>query len=31
VTNDRFTDFYPAAGDHRDAIQFWTTNADFML
>lgn len=26
VLNNSFTDFFPAAGDHPDAIQFWTTN-----
>jgi parallel beta-helix repeat protein len=26
VLNNHFTDFYPEAGDHPDAIQFWTTN-----
>jgi Ca2+-binding RTX toxin-like protein len=26
VSNNTFTDFYPAVGDHPDAIQFWTTN-----
>ena len=25
VTNNHFTDFYPAPGDHPDAIQFWST------
>ena len=25
VINNSFTDFYPAAGDHGDAVQFWTT------
>jgi Ca2+-binding RTX toxin-like protein len=24
VVNNHFTDFYPAPGDHPDAIQFWT-------
>jgi len=26
VSNNSFTSFYPVAGDHSDAIQFWTTN-----
>lgn len=26
VANNQFTDFYPLAGDHSDAIQFVTTN-----
>jgi Ca2+-binding RTX toxin-like protein len=26
ILNNSFTDFYPVAGDHPDAIQFWTTN-----
>jgi parallel beta-helix repeat protein len=26
ISNNSFTDFYPAAGDHPDAIQLWTTN-----
>lgn len=26
VSGNLFTDFYPAAGDHPDAIQLWTTN-----
>jgi Ca2+-binding RTX toxin-like protein len=26
ILNNKFTDFYPALGDHPDAIQFWTTN-----
>ncbi len=26
IIENRFTDFFPAAGDHSDAIQFWTTN-----
>ena len=26
VSNNLFTDFYPAAGDHPDAVQLWTTN-----
>ncbi|WP_263624789.1 right-handed parallel beta-helix repeat-containing protein [Novosphingobium huizhouense] len=26
ITGNKFTDFFPAAGDHPDAIQFWTTN-----
>ena len=26
VSGNTFTDFYPVAGDHGDAIQFWTTN-----
>ncbi len=26
ISNNYFTDFHPAAGDHPDAIQFWTTN-----
>jgi len=26
ITDNTFTDFYPAEGDHSDAIQFWTTN-----
>jgi Ca2+-binding RTX toxin-like protein len=26
ITNNTFRDFYPIAGDHPDAIQFWTTN-----
>jgi Ca2+-binding RTX toxin-like protein len=26
VSNNTFTNFYPKAGDHPDAIQFWTTN-----
>lgn len=26
ITKNIFTDFYPADGDHPDAIQFWTTN-----
>jgi hypothetical protein len=26
ILNNSFTDFYPMAGDHGDAIQFWTTN-----
>jgi hypothetical protein len=25
ITNNFFTDFFPAPGDHPDAIQFWTT------
>lgn len=24
ISNNRFTDFFPADGDHPDAIQFWT-------
>lgn len=24
ITGNHFTDFYPVAGDHPDAIQFWT-------
>jgi hypothetical protein len=27
VTNNHFTDFYPAPRDHPDAIQFWTVGA----
>jgi Ca2+-binding RTX toxin-like protein len=27
ITGNEFRDFYPAAGDHADAIQFWTTNS----
>lgn len=26
IANNVFTDFYPAEGDHPDAIQLWTTN-----
>ena len=26
ITDNYFTEFHPAAGDHPDAIQFWTTN-----
>lgn len=26
ITGNSFKDFYPLAGDHYDAIQFWTTN-----
>jgi len=26
ISNNLFTDFYPATGDHPDAIQLWTTN-----
>ncbi len=26
IVSNFFTDFRPAAGDHADAIQFWTTN-----
>ena len=26
ISGNTFTDFYPVAGDHGDAIQFWTTN-----
>jgi parallel beta-helix repeat protein len=26
ISGNYFTNFYPAAGDHPDAIQFWTTN-----
>jgi len=26
ITGNTFRDFYPVAGDHPDAIQFWTTN-----
>jgi Ca2+-binding RTX toxin-like protein len=26
IAKNVFTDFHPAAGDHADAIQFWTTN-----
>jgi parallel beta-helix repeat protein len=26
ISKNSFTDFYPADGDHPDAIQFWTTN-----
>jgi len=26
ISSNTFTDFYPAAGDHPDAIQFWTSN-----
>jgi Ca2+-binding RTX toxin-like protein len=26
VLNNTFTNFYPAVGDHTDAIQFWTAN-----
>lgn len=26
ITGNSFTDFFPAVGDHPDAIQFWTTN-----
>ncbi|MCE7798306.1 right-handed parallel beta-helix repeat-containing protein [Sphingobium sufflavum] len=26
ISKNVFTDFYPEAGDHPDAIQFWTTN-----
>jgi Ca2+-binding RTX toxin-like protein len=26
ITNNTFGDFYPIAGDHPDAIQFWTSN-----
>jgi Ca2+-binding RTX toxin-like protein len=26
ISNNVFTDFYPADGDHPDAIQLWTTN-----
>jgi len=26
ISQNTFTDFYPATGDHADAIQFWTTN-----
>jgi parallel beta-helix repeat protein len=26
VSNNTFTNFFPDAGDHGDAIQFWTTN-----
>lgn len=28
IDNNRFTDFYPAPGDHPDAIQFFTNGAD---
>lgn len=36
VTNNFFTDFHPATGEHADAVQFWTTNvakpaSDFMI
>lgn len=27
ISGNTFRDFYPAAGDHPDAIQFWTTNS----
>lgn len=26
IARNMFTDFYPAAGDHTDAIQIWSTN-----
>jgi Ca2+-binding RTX toxin-like protein len=26
VSKNHFTNFFPAAGDHGDAVQFWTTN-----
>lgn len=26
ISNNMFTDFFPAEGDHPDAIQLWTTN-----
>lgn len=26
ISNNYFTDFYPAEGDHPDAIQLWSTN-----
>jgi Ca2+-binding RTX toxin-like protein len=26
ISGNRFSDFYPADGDHPDAIQFWTTH-----
>jgi Ca2+-binding RTX toxin-like protein len=26
IANNYFTNFYPKAGDHGDAIQFWTSN-----
>lgn len=26
ITDNHFSDFHPVAGDHGDAIQFWTTN-----
>jgi Ca2+-binding RTX toxin-like protein len=26
ITGNRFQDFFPVAGDHADAIQFWTTH-----
>ena len=26
ISQNTFTDFHPATGDHPDAIQFWTTN-----
>lgn len=26
IANNSFRDFYPATGDHPDAIQFWTSN-----
>lgn len=26
ISNNMFTDFFPSAGDHPDAIQLWTTN-----
>ncbi|MET0269802.1 MAG: right-handed parallel beta-helix repeat-containing protein, partial [Sphingomonas sp.] len=28
ISGNYFTDFHPAAGDHPDAIQLWTTNTD---
>jgi Ca2+-binding RTX toxin-like protein len=28
ISENYFTDFHPAAGNHPDAIQFWTTNTD---
>lgn len=28
ISGNSFTDFYPAPGDHPDAIQLWTTNTD---
>lgn len=28
VTDNYFSDFFPALGDHPDAIQLWTTNTD---
>lgn len=27
ISGNSFRDFYPVAGDHPDAIQFWTTNS----